>query len=42
MIKDEEFEYICNLLYSELGSILELSENEWVDLFKKIKIIINE
>ena len=42
MIKNEEFEYICNLLYFEFKHILELSDDEWIYLFKKFESIINE
>ena len=42
MIKNEELQYICNLFYFEFKHVLELSDDEWIYLFKKLEHILNE
>ena len=42
MAIDKEYQYMCNLLYHEFKSLLDLSEQEWVEVFKKFIAIINE
>ena len=42
MINDEEYGYMYNLIYNQFKFLLDLTEQEWIELFKKFTIIINE
>ena len=42
MINNEEYDYMYNLIYNQFKFLLDLTEQEWIELFKKFTIIINE
>ena len=41
-IKNEEYEFMYNLIYNEFKYLLDLSNEQWIELFKKFTTIINE
>lgn len=42
MINNEEYNYMYNLIYNEFKFLLDLSDDQWRELFKKFTNIINE
>jgi len=42
MINNEEYNYMYNVIYSEFKLLLDLTDEEWKELFKKFTDIINE
>ena len=35
LINSKEYQYIYNLIYNEFKYLLDLSDEQWIELFKK-------
>lgn len=42
LIVNEEYKFMYNLIYDEFKNLLDLSHEQWLDLFKRFTTIINE
>ena len=42
MIQNKEYAFMYNIIYNEFKYLLDLSDEQWIELFKKFTTIINE
>ncbi len=42
MIQNKEYAFMYNIIYNEFKNLLDLSDEQWIELFKKFTTIINE